>query len=101
MKKKIFIVAGEASGDYLGAKLVEALNPDLFEIKALGGPLLKGAGAEIVANYQKLAVMGLTEVLKKIIPLWFFLRKIQKIIQKFKPDLIITIDSPGFNFRLI
>jgi lipid-A-disaccharide synthase len=101
MKKKIFIVAGEASGDYLGAKLIEALDLSSFEIQAIGGPLMAKAGAKIVQDYQKIALMGFFEVLIKIIPLLLFLNKVKKIIKKYKPDLIITIDSPSFNFRLI
>jgi lipid-A-disaccharide synthase len=101
MKKKIFIVAGEASGDYLAAKVIEKLDPNLFDIKAVGGPLMAKAGAKILEDYSILAIMGLAELVTKIFSLWWFLKKIIKVVKEFEPDLLITIDSPGFNFRLV
>ncbi len=63
--RKIFIIAGEASGDLHGSNLVKALlsaNPDL-EIQAYGGPKMRQAGASVVRNYEEFAFMGFFEVL--------------------------------------
>lgn len=99
--KKLFIIAGEASGEIIGANLVRALQPEGCEIRCVGGELMEKEGAKVVLHYQNLSVMGLFEVL----PSYFKLRKhmydIIQEIAEYKPDLIITIDSPGFNFRLI
>jgi lipid-A-disaccharide synthase len=64
-KKDILIVAGEASGDLHGARVVESLlrMEPAVRVRAMGGKLLRRAGAEIVVDSSRLAVVGITEVL--------------------------------------
>lgn len=101
---KIFIIAGEESGDILGGAILNALRHDTdrpLDIQGIGGNVMKAAGLGLsrIPMY-KLAVMGLTEVLPKI---FFFMRSIHDTvlaIEAFKPDVVITIDCPDFCFRV-
>ncbi|MCK4715800.1 MAG: lipid-A-disaccharide synthase [Candidatus Marinimicrobia bacterium] len=100
--KKIFISAGELSGDIHGGNLVSAIrqiNPGI-EITAIGGDNMAGAGAELLYHIRETSIMGFAEVVKHL-P---FIRKLWKNtlrhIDKIKPDLVVVIDYPGFNLRL-
>ncbi|MFZ9971315.1 MAG: lipid-A-disaccharide synthase, partial [Bacteroidia bacterium] len=79
---KIFLLAGEASGDLHGSHLVaelKQLHPD-WEIIAWGGPLMQKAGARILSDYRDRAYMGLWEVLRH-------LRSIRRYIQQAQHDI--------------
>jgi len=100
--KKLYVVAGEASGDLQGALLIRMLkkgNPALI-CRGLGGDLMRSEGMGILHDLTKEAVLGLGDVLAK----YFYFRKIfNKTIQdikRFEPDAVILIDYPGFNLRL-
>jgi len=102
MKKKIYFVAGELSGDTHGAKLIEeikAKNSDI-EYFGLGGPKMNSLSSHIRTDLTKISALGFTDVLKN----YFSYRKIFysaiREIKSTKPDLIILIDFPGFNLRL-
>jgi lipid-A-disaccharide synthase len=100
---KIFIVAGEASGDVLGGKLLKSLkkiysNIDVF---AVGGPVIESAGAKLLFNCTDIALMGFSEILPKLPKVLLRLKQTVDAIEAFDPDILITIDSPGFNFRLV
>ena len=102
MAKRILIVCGEASGDLNAANLAKKLfelQPSL-KISAVGGTLLKDAGAQILYDIKELSAIGIFDVLKKL-PKFFALKKIilQKISQE-KPDAVILVDFSGFNLRL-
>ena len=93
-KKTIFIIAGEVSGDVLGANIMRELRGVNFV--GIGGQNMCGAGLKSIFPMSDLAVMGITEVLANARTLT---RRINETIQKIidiKPDLILTIDSPGF-----
>lgn len=99
--KKLFLIAGEASGDLQGALLLRALkkiNPDL-ECRGLGGELMRAEGMQILHDLTKEAVLGLGDVLRK----YFHFRKIFDMafreLERFEPDAVILIDYPGFNLR--
>lgn len=100
---RIFIIAGEPSGDFLGARLVSAIrsvSPGC-ELTGVGGPQMKNAGILSLFPYEDLAVMGVAEVLPKL-PL--LIRRIQETarhIESVKPDIVVTIDSPDFSFRVM
>ena len=102
MPYKIFIITGEASGDYLAANIVEALsrlNP-LIEFQGVGGYYMEKSGISSLFPLSDINVMGLFDVLPK---LKIILKRIhftrQKILD-FSPDLILTIDAPDFCFRV-
>lgn len=98
----IYIVAGEASGDVLGARLVAALRaraPGL-DFAGIGGPRLAEQGVESLFPMQELALMGLLEVLPNIRNLARRLQQTVDDITARRPAAIVTIDSPGFTLRL-
>ena len=101
-QKNILIVCGEASGDLNAASLVKKIleiNPGI-KIRAVGGTLLRQAGAEIFCDIKGLAVIGFFDALKKL-PRFFTLQKtILREIKKEKPNAIILVDFSGFNLRL-
>lgn len=103
MRKKIFIIAGESSGDALGAGLLEALRlqfPDV-EVRGIGGERMKAAGlGESFFPMDELSVMGLAEVLPRVPKFIGLIRKTIEAIKGFNPDLVVTIDSPDFCFRV-
>ena len=99
---KIMIVAGEASGDLHGAKLAEAIkqeDPGVF-LFGVGGPGMKAQGVELVVDINRLSVMGITEVVAKLPTIYRSLSTVKKAIGKLKPDLVVTIDFPDFNFQV-
>ena len=99
---KIGIVAGEPSGDFLAAQLVEdlrRLRPGL-EVAGIGGPALRATGCNILFPMEKLAVMGLVEVVGK---LWELSRLRARLAAHFinnPPEVFIGVDAPDFNLGL-
>ena len=100
----IFLLAGEASGDVLGARLMDALRarrPDLA-FSGIGGPRMEAAGlGESLFPMRDLAVMGLAEILPRVRALSRRLDQAARHIASTRPALVVTIDSPGFNLRLL
>ena len=104
MTLRIFLVAGEASGDALGAGLMAALNKqsiDAVEWHGIGGPKMEEAGLKSLFPLSDLSVMGLAEVLPRFFLLRRRLKETLQEIQSCPPDILITIDSPGFCKRLV
>ncbi len=100
--KKLYFIAGEASGDLQGALLIRALkkeNPSLI-CRGLGGDLMRSEGMEILQDLTKEAVLGLGDVLAK----YFYFRSVfnetARDLERFQPDAVVLIDYPGFNLRL-
>ncbi len=99
---KIYIIAGEASGDLHGSNLIKALRrrrPDA-EIRVWGGDLMQSAGAVLAKHYRELAFMGFWEVLKNLKTIFSNLDFCKKDILAFQPDVLVLIDYPGFNLRI-
>jgi len=99
---RIFLSAGEPSGDLHGAGLALALRriwPDV-ELYGLGGPRMAAAGVRLLADLDDLAVMGFTEVAARLPFFWRLLRRVRAVLRNDPPDLVVPIDYPGFNFRL-
>ncbi len=101
-KKKILIVAGEASGDLQASHLIRSLRSinDNIEFFGVGGKLMKDAGCEIIFDIVEIAVVGFIEVLKHLRAFKKILSDILKLCDTRKPDLAILVDYPGFNLRL-
>ena len=100
---KIFIIAGEASGDVLGLRLMtalRALRPDI-RFSGIGGARMAEAGLTSLFPMQELALMGLAEILPKILRLKRRLRETVEAIRAERPDIVLTIDSPGFTLRVL
>ena len=100
---KIMFSAGEASGDMHGtnlARALKALDPDI-ELLGMGGSQMAQAGVRIVYDINNLGFIGVGEILRKI-PFFFRLRtQLLQVMQEEKPDVLVCIDYPGFNMRLI
>src|SRR4051812_41295364 len=102
---KFMIIAGEASGDMLGAELVKALRRNAScgsaEFFGAGGPKLAGAGVELKFDLAAHAVVGIWEVLKNYGKFKDFFERLLKLALERKPDAVIVIDYPGFNLRFV
>ena len=100
---KVFIVAGEASGDMHAAPLMRALralSPRPVVFRGIGGDAMRAEGLEPMLHCDEIAVIGLWDVLKRI---GFFLglfRRVRRELAAWRPDLLLTVDYPGFNIRL-
>ncbi len=96
---RIALAAGEASGDLLGAGLIEAIRrraPDA-EFFGIAGPGMAAAGCAAWYRTEELSVMGLAEVLRHLPRLLRLRRSLIKRLQSARPDVFIGIDSPDFN----
>ena len=99
---KIFFSAGEASGDVHGASLareIKKISPST-ELLGLGGNLMEAAGVRLVRNYKDYNVMGVVEVIKNLRKIFRLLDDLTEIIRAERPDLLVLIDYPDFNWRL-
>jgi lipid-A-disaccharide synthase len=99
---KYFIIAGEQSGDLHGSNLVRGIrkaDPEAV-IKCWGGNLMQEAGAEVLMDYARLAIMGFVNVLMNIRTIARNLSLCKRQITDFRPAVVILIDYPGFNLRI-
>ncbi|MEO8223552.1 MAG: lipid-A-disaccharide synthase [Gammaproteobacteria bacterium] len=99
---RIAIVAGEVSGDRLGAGLIRAVlarRPDV-EFAGIAGPEMEAAGCKAWWPSEELAVMGLAEVVRHLPRLRRILRELEQRLTEDPPDLYIGIDAPDFNLRV-
>ncbi len=99
----IFMVAGEPSGDALGSGIMRALGRlggGNLRFAGVGGPAMAGEGLESLFPMADLSVMGLAEVVPRIPLLARRLRQTAAAVEAARPALVLTIDSPDFNFRL-
>ncbi|MBA4720752.1 MAG: lipid-A-disaccharide synthase [Alcanivorax sp.] len=94
----IALVAGEASGDILGAGLIEALRARYPDARffGVGGERMIAAGFETLFPMEKLSVMGITEVLAHLPELFRLRRQLVDALLEKRPAVVITIDSPDF-----
>jgi lipid-A-disaccharide synthase len=99
---RIGIVAGEHSGDQLGAALIAALRERVPNLSCFGvaGPKMIAAGCEAWWGADQLAVMGLTEVLRHLPRLLSLRANLVRRLRAARPDVFIGIDAPEFNLRL-
>ena len=99
---RIGILAGEASGDILGSRVVAALRsrvPDLI-VEGIGGPLLAQQGLDSLFPMERLSVMGFVEPLKRLPELLNIRKRVFEHFRDNPPDLFLGIDSPDFNLTL-
>ncbi len=96
------VVAGEASGDNLGAALIEALRARVPRLRVVGvaGPRMRAAGCEVLADADELALMGLTEILRHLPRLVSLRRRVRDALLELRPDVFVGIDAPEFNLGL-
>jgi lipid-A-disaccharide synthase len=97
----LLLSAGEASGDMYAARLATALRQRIdVAIFGMGGPQMRAAGVEIVADYSEVSVVGITEILTRLPSLVRAMRHLVEEAQRRRPPLAILTDFPGFHLRL-
>ncbi len=100
---RILICAGEVSGDMHAAALMRALRerlPDGVTFRGFGGDAMRAEGAELLYHTDRIAIIGVTPVLKNLPFLLRMIRRMKREILNWKPDLVLTVDYPGMNLRL-
>ena len=102
LSKQILIIAGEASGDLLGAHLAKSLKTldPTISLTGVGGKQMRDAGVNIFINANQLAVVGLFEVFKYLNVILSVRQTLKNRFKKTPPNLVIFIDYPGFNLHM-
>ena len=98
---KVTIITTEASGDFLGAALYKELKKRKVYINGIGGKLLTNEGLNSWVSIHKFNTIGLFEVLIRLPKFLKILNYVEHKIRENPPDLLITIDSPSFSYRLV
>ncbi len=101
--RKIWINCGELSGDIQGAELVKALKENRADLEfvGMGGENLKNQGVRTLFHINELSVMGISEVIEALPRILCLLKRIKQALLQEKPDALLVIDAPDFNFRVI
>ena len=99
---RVALVAGEASGDLLGAGLIAALRSTEpgARFEGVAGPEMAGAGCEVLEPAETLAVMGLIEPLRQLPAILRLRRRLVELWSQAPPDVVVGIDAPDFNLGL-
>ncbi|MBE9554655.1 MAG: lipid-A-disaccharide synthase [Proteobacteria bacterium] len=100
----IFIIAGEPSGDVLGARLIAALREltgGKVEVCGVGGEMMREQGLESIFPMEELSVMGIAEILPHLPRLLRRIRETAVAVDRAAPDALVTIDSPDFTRRVV
>lgn len=100
--KMIYFIAGEVSGDIMGAKVIreiKAINPKVC-FEGVGGPNMALVGVDSLFPMEELSLMGFFEIIPHILHIRRRIRQTVEDIKLKKPDVVVTIDSPGFCYRV-
>jgi lipid-A-disaccharide synthase len=100
---RILVVAGEVSGDHHTAALMRALrriHPGPVAFRGIGGDAMRAEGAELLFHTDQTAMVGLFAVLRNLGLVLRMFRTMKQELATWKPDLVLTVDYPGFNLRL-
>ena len=99
---RIAVIAGEASGDILGASLLQALNKRLpaVQFEGIPGPRMQKEGCQELAPMERLSVMGIVAILKRLPELLRLRKRLRDHWLHSKPDVFVGIDAPEFNLKL-
>ena len=100
---KVAVIAGEVSGDLLGADLVAALRkarPGPVELVGVGGEALQAEGLQSLFDFSELSIMGLTQVLKRLPQLLRRISQTADAVIAARPDVLVIVDSPDFTHRV-
>lgn len=103
MRMKYVLIAGEASGDLHASQLIKYIkgfDPEA-EFRFFGGDLMaREANREPDLHYDKMNVMGFSEVLRKLPTLWSNMKQAKKLLREYRPDALVLVDYPGFNLAM-
>lgn len=99
---KYYLVVGEASGDLHASRLMQSLRKfdEAAEFRFFGGDLMQNVGGTCVRHYKKLAYMGFVPVLLHLPTIMKNMKFCKEDIVKWKPDVVILVDYPGFNLKI-
>lgn len=100
---RLAVIAGEVSGDLLGADLVRALRDradGTVELVGIGGEALEAEGLRPLFDYSELSIMGFSQVLANLPKLLARIRQTASAITAARPDALVIIDSPDFTHRV-
>ncbi|MCK4329596.1 lipid-A-disaccharide synthase [candidate division WOR-3 bacterium] len=99
---RIFVSAGDVSGDRHAARLIKELRSlkKGLEVYGIGGDELKNEGAHIYFNLEELSVVGIVEVFERLPAILRAKRGARKILKSLPPDVVLLVDYPGFNLSL-
>lgn len=99
---RVMISAGEASGDRLGAGLAAALRQQdpSIELVGMGGTQMRDAGVRLVQDSAEVSVVGISEVLSRLPQISRAMGRLERVLERERPDLLVPIDFPDFNLRL-
>ena len=105
---RIFLSAGEASGDMYGAWLIDAIREELRqrgdssdpECFGVGGDAMRNVGCDLAVSAREIAVVGLAEVVRHLPRIYRLFNKVVREIERRRPDIAVLIDFPDFNLRL-
>lgn len=99
---KLYLIAGEASGDLHGSNLIREMKKrdQSIDIRCWGGDKMEAAGGTLVKHYRELAFMGYAEVIVNLGTILKNLKYCKQDILQYKPDAVVLIDYPGFNMRI-
>ena len=100
---RIYILAGEASGDVHAAGLIRALRRHCVqaEFRGMGGDACRNEGMVLHRHFSEQNYMGFTEILKHLPQIFRNIRETVADIAEYKPQVVIPVDYPGFNFRVM
>ena len=99
---KYYLIVGEASGDLHASRLMQSLRKfdEAAEFRFFGGDLMQNVGGTCVRHYKKLAYMGFVPVLLHLPTIMKNMKFCKEDIVKWKPDVVILVDYPGFNLKI-
>ncbi len=99
---KYYLIVGEASGDLHASRLMRSLKnvDELAEFRFFGGDLMQAEGGTRVKHYKELAYMGFVPVLLHLGTIFSNMKKCKEDIVRWKPDVVILVDYPGFNLNI-
>ncbi len=99
-EKRVLVIAGEASGDNYGSRLIrelKSISPER-EIWAIGGDLMEREGARLISHYSAISVVGLVEVAGRLPRITALLKEVKGLIRRGEVQCLVLIDFPDFNF---
>ncbi|MBT4483543.1 MAG: lipid-A-disaccharide synthase [Candidatus Latescibacteria bacterium] len=99
--KRVFLIAGESSGDLHGSSLMRSMRSRIPEIefRGIGGSRMVDEGLHTVRHVREMNFMGIAEVIRHIPFIRQTMKELEELIDSWHPDLVILIDYPGFNLK--
>ena len=101
MKKKIFVITGEVSGDILASKIIDYIDLEKIDIQGIVGSNLKKKGIDGPFENKDITFFGITDVIKNIFYIKKKINQTVEYLENFEPDIVFSVDSPDFVFQVI